>query len=132
MSSRGLHRRPTPAQLLDQARAQTQRLTAELARERELRCLADALMGRLVEDRADALEYAGRLRDRGVLEHEQLQRSRDLVAALRRQAARPHPTGATERTQPIPVVVPLGSPHWRHAQDLADQRPATSWARRTA
>lgn len=130
MSARGQHRRPSPGQQLAEARAQVRQLTAELTREHELRLLADGLMGRLVEDRELALEHAVRLRDEAVLTGEQLRQARDLVEGLRRQAARPHPNGAAEATQPVQIVVPLGSPHWQHVQDLADQgtaRARTSW-----
>jgi len=133
VSGRGAHRRPSTAQRLAAATGDLAQLRAELAGERELRRLADGLMGRLVEDRELALEHARRMQQQAVQDREYLHQSRRLVADLRRQAADPHPTGAAERTQPIPVVVPLGSPHWQHSQDIADLTAAAhatpSWAR---
>ncbi len=123
MSGRGVHRRTPPARQLDLANAEIGRLQAALDAERGLRLLADDLMGHLVEEREFAREDARRAHDQSVLDRERLRQARELIADLRGQAARPHPTGAAERTQAIPQVqvVPLGSPHWQHVQDLADQ-----------
>ena len=124
---RGVHRR-TPeawAQLgrgFAKAAETVLELGQQLTRERELRALADGMVGRLVRERDAALSHAATAETRAAEDRDRLARAGEVIEALREQQRRYQPP-ATREVAPAPQPWQVGLsavPRW---QPTRAQRP---------